>query len=80
MATFKIRSPWWKENAVGLAERDMTDEMLYVDILYKDKNGKRKWPKTYKIPRSVATRCKIKIAKNGLMLRVVPISMLQEID
>lgn len=79
MSHFKIKEPWWKKNAVGLAERDMTEEVLTVEILYKDKNGKRLYPDPLYIRRNKAMMCqKDKVRKTGLPLRIVPIDQLSK--
>ena len=74
---FQIKEPWWKENAVGLAERDMTEDRLTVEILYENKNGERLYPKRYWIPKSVALKCPVTYRK-GVKLYIVPISSLKE--
>lgn len=57
----------------------MTEDVLSVDILYKDKDGKRMYPKTMYVRRSVAMCGRSHVVpKTGVRLRIVPIEKLSE--
>jgi hypothetical protein len=78
MALYRIREPFWQYQAVGLAEDKMTSEILAVDVLYKDKDGNRKWPCRMYVSRSFAMACpQRRIKKTGPMVRIVPLEYLK---
>jgi len=54
--TFKIKVPIWKGRKVGLAKDQMTEDPVEVEILYKDKSGKRLYPYLYTMPLVVAEK------------------------
>ncbi len=46
MNRYEIKEPIWKTRSVGIAEHRLKKDLL-VDILYRDKDGKRVYPDTY---------------------------------
>jgi len=79
MSNFQIKEPWWKEHAVGLAERDMLEDRLTVEILHERKDGTRTFPGKYWIPKDVALKYPVDWRK-GVKLHVVPITSLKEVS
>ena len=81
MSHFKIKEPYWKYNAVGLAEKDMTSDTLIVEILYKNVSGNREYPGVFTISKNKAMLGREHIVKKtGTRLRIVPINQLERKD
>ena len=77
---YVIKEPYWKFKAVGLSEGQMFSDMLTVEILYKNNEGKREYPGVYQITKKEALGCMVHIVnKTGTRLRIVPIVMLERI-
>jgi hypothetical protein len=50
MTTLKIKTPMWKNNSVGIADRNFVSEELFVEILYKNSSGQRTFPRSEERP------------------------------
>jgi hypothetical protein len=75
MNKIDIRTPIWKSKSVGIADR-MLDMDVEIEILYKDKNGKRLYPCIYTIKKELVKKFPIQFV-NGIKLHIVPISKLK---
>lgn len=79
MAHFNIREPYWKFKGVGLAENKMTDDILSVDILYKDQLGNRVHPETLYVRKNIAMLGRLHVVpRSGTRLRIVPIDKMSK--
>ena len=76
MRKIKIEYPIWKTRSIGIAEYKITDDLL-IEILYRDKSGQRLYPHKYRLLRSKALCYPKQVVKNGVILRIVPISELE---
>jgi len=72
---FKIRTPIWKYQAVGL-DQNKLNEINIVEILYTNKSGERLWPSAYKVTKTEALKYPTMEIK-GHTLRIVPISAME---
>lgn len=68
----KIKEPIWKNRSVGIAESKMLDEVIEVEILYKDKTGNRLYPGIYKMNWAKAMTYPKQVIR-GVNLRIIPI-------
>lgn len=75
---YTIKVPKWKDRTIGLSESDMKEEVLEIEITYKDAKGERIWPKKLFIKREEALKCPTYMAKGRFKLRMVPIKDLRE--
>ena len=73
--TVKIKVPIWQGRQVGIDETLIGSEGVNVEILYKDKSGKKLYPHLYHASKYLALCMPGKIIK-GVKLRIIPISML----
>ena len=74
---FKIEEPIWKNKAVGLNVNKIEAENL-VEVVWKDKQGERLYPFTYKITGARAkTYPTMMIPGKGVRVYVVPIVELE---
>lgn len=74
-----IEAPIWGHRKVGIAEWRMNADILEVDILYKDKSGRRVYPHLYRISRTKAMTYPVQVLREGTRLRVIPIADFQEV-
>jgi hypothetical protein len=74
MVLFRIKEPIWKDRSVGLAldKIPLHDDLVKVEILYKDKQGKFIYPHPLYISSLKALRYKYQIVK-GTKLVIIPI-------
>ena len=72
-----IEAPIWGHQSVGVAEWRMNDAVIEVDILYKDKSGRRVYPHLYRMATAKAMTYPVQVVK-GTRLRVIPIADFQE--
>ena len=73
-----IEKPIWGHQSVGVAEWRMTADIIEVDILYRDKSGRKVYPHLYRIGRVKAMTYPVQIVK-GTRLRIIPLANCQEI-
>ena len=73
-----IEAPIWGHQKVGVAEWRMNDAVIEVDILYRDKKGRKVYPHLYRISRAKAMTYPVQVTK-GTRLRVIPIADFREI-
>jgi len=73
-----IEKPIWGHQKVGVAEWRMNDAVIEVDILYKDKSGRRVYPHLYRMATAKAMTYPVQVTK-GTRLRVIPIKDFQEV-
>jgi len=74
MKLFSIREPIWKTRSVGLNQRELYDEkIIFVDILYKNKEGKRIYPNRLTMESEKVRSYPTQIVK-GVVLHIIPIS------
>jgi hypothetical protein len=81
VSNFKIREPYWSKNAVGLDQSKMTEDILSVDISYKDKAGNKMYPETLYIAKGLALHFPTYVVRTGyksVILRLVPLDALKE--
>ena len=69
---FNIEEPIWKDRSVGLAEDKMSTYLMEVNILYKNKDGKRLYPNPMYITKTKAMMYP-KMLKKCVKLRIIPI-------
>ena len=74
-----IEAPIWGHQSVGIAEWRMNDAVIEVDILYKDKSGRRVYPHLYRMATAKAMTYPVQRLRNGTKLRVIPIKDFQEV-
>lgn len=73
-----IEAPIWGHQKVGIAEWRLNVDIIEVDILYKDKSGRKVYPHLYRISRAKAMTYPTQMTK-GTKLRIIPIAEFQEI-
>lgn len=69
---YYINTPIWKTRSVGLAKDKMNSDVLEVEILYRDKQGKRIYPHVYEINKEQSLRYSTQRIK-GHILYLIPI-------
>jgi len=68
---YKIKVPIWMNRSVGINEFKLDDENT-IQITYKDRTGKRLYPRTYSITREQALRYPVQEIRSA-RLRIIPI-------
>lgn len=75
-----IEAPIWGHQKVGVAEWRMNADIIEVDILYKDKSGRRVYPHLYRMATAKAMTYPVQVLKGtGTRLRVIPIADFEEV-
>jgi hypothetical protein len=77
METVRIRKPIWKTRSVGIDERRISDEGVFVEILYEKKNGEREYPYLYFCSKRLAMKGYRQKVDCGVWVRVVKIADLE---
>ncbi len=81
MLPLQIRSPIWggknKTRAVGISENKIGQTGIDLEILYKDKSGRRIYPHVYTVSRERINKCQVKLINGVIKLRIVPIDDLE---
>lgn len=80
MESIKIREPLWKNRSIGVAEYRMSEPTIKIEIIYKEKSGKRLYPGVYTISREKAMTYPIQTLPSGTILRIIPISDLERVE
>lgn len=76
---FIIKEPKWKDRTVGLSEHQMIDDVLEIEIVYRNTQGNRMWPKPLYIRKEDALKYPEFYTKRGkVKLRMIPIRDLRE--
>ncbi len=75
---YKIKSPIWKNRAVGIAENSLESKNT-IEILYRNKEGKQIYPQIFGITKKQAMTYPVWIIR-GLRLRIIPIQGLQVVE
>lgn len=74
MAKFKIETPIWGTQSIGLADYKLTKGGFNtVEIRYTDQHGNRVFPHIYGISTIKAKQYPTKIVGRNVVLRVIPI-------
>ena len=77
MKRIKIRTPIWKSRSIGIAEYHFSfNNVIEVEITYKNKNGVKIYPDIYVLSWGKASQYPVQIVK-GTQLRIVPINELK---
>jgi hypothetical protein len=71
-----IKTPMWKNNSVGIADRNFTNGNLLVEIAYKNSQGQKTFPHTYKITKEKADTFP-RIFIKGIPAREIPINQME---
>ena len=74
----QIGSPIWGHQEVGIAEYRMLGDILEVEILYRDKKGRRVYPYLYRIERLKAMRYPRSLI-HGTYLRIIPLADFEQV-
>ena len=72
MINVTIRTPIWKNKSVGIADRQIVDDIL-VEITYKNVKGERLYPGKYFMKMDRADHYPTMTVK-GTKLRIIPIA------
>ena len=75
MNKYEIKEPIWMTKSIGIASHRLKTD-LFVDILYRDKDGQRVYPNTYIIRKDAVNKYPFKILK-GHKIYEIPISDLE---
>ena len=74
----QLNSPIWGHQQVGIAEYRMFSEVLEVEIIYRDKKGRRVYPNLYRIERRQALSYPRQCV-HGTWLRIIPLRDFMEV-
>jgi len=77
MSTLKIKTPMWKNNSVGIADRNFVNDELFVEILYKNASGQRTFPHKYRITKQKAELFPRIMIKRTIPAREIPIDQME---
>ena len=73
MIKIRINTPIWKTRSVGIAEHAMLEEDIQIEILYKQKNGKRLYPYPFRTTKSKLMSCPSMMVQHGVKLHMIKI-------
>ncbi len=72
MNRLRIKEPIWISRSIGISERWIISDELYINILYKDQYGNKIYPANYKIKTEKILKYPIKYC-GKIKLYIVPI-------
>ena len=80
ISKYTIKEPIWdggtKQRAIGIAEFRLP---CVVDIDYTDKHGNKVYPHRYMISKRFAHQFPLKVIKNEIRLRIIPVTELENV-
>ena len=76
MKTVRIRTPFWKYNAVGIKMSDVSDDGVLIKILHKLNDGSYLYPKTMWASKELVKSCRTMRVRYNVQLHIVPIDKL----
>lgn len=79
MGNVTIREPYWKHNAFGVAKDVFSDGEALVKCSYKNKNGQKLFPETYKITKEKASIFGTMMRK-GKELYIIPVNAFEIVE
>ena len=80
MNKITINTPMWYNNSVGIADRNFANGDLLVEIAYKNAQGQKTFPHTYKITKQKADLFPRIMIKGKIPAREIPIREMEIVN
>jgi len=77
MKILRIKSPIFATRSIGISQEELTEEYIYIDIIYKKKDGKRLYPNRYRMKSTIVPIFPVQTVRGGVKLHIVPIKAME---
>lgn len=74
----QLRAPIWGSQSVGVAEWRLRGDMIEVEVMYKDRNGHRVYPLSFRMSTTRARTYPVQV-RRGVRLHIIPLADFQEV-